>query len=341
MKITNIKIEEYKKSFIAKTNLGQKKFETRKGWYIKVFSNNLYGLGEAAPIPSISLESNEDVGYALNGFKIALDGIDYDVALEELLLLAETHGFNVPSARFAIESAAYDLFSKAENKSIAQYLNPNYLDMININSIYSKRSTIDINNSKVLKIKISERNIFTIREMIDDILRLYPEGIKLRIDFNENLDLPRAVRACKELKQYNIDYIEQPLSREKFSDLYDLRMSTDLPIGVDESLTDFDSVNKIIDEGAADVLVVKPSTMGGFQDLKKIVNFSENEGLRLVVTSAFETSVAQFYILHLIAALNISEHCGIFNIKLFKDDYLPNINRDQCEIPDLGLGVLI
>ena len=84
--------------------------------------------------------------------------------------------------------------------------------------------------------------------MIDDILRLYPEGIKLRIDFNENLDLPRAVRACKELKQYNIDYIEQPLSREKFSDLYDLRMSTDLPIGVDESLTDFDSVNKIIDE---------------------------------------------------------------------------------------------
>ena len=61
--------------------------------------------------------------------------------------------------------------------------------------------------------------------------------------------------------------------------------------------TDFDSVNKIIDEGAADVLVVKPSTIGGFQDLKKIVNFSENERLRLVVTSAFETSVAQFYIL--------------------------------------------
>ena len=341
MKITDIKIEEYKKTFIAKTNLGKKKFEARRGWYIRVYSDDLYGLGEAAPVPSISLESNEDVGYALDGFKIALDGINYDVALEELLLLADTHGFNVPAARFAIESAAYDLFSKAENKSIAQYLNPNYLDMININSIYSNRSTIDVNNTKVLKIKISERNIFTIRDMIDDILIAYSEGVKLRIDFNENLDLPRAIRVCKELKEYNIDYIEQPLSREKISDFYDLRMSTDIPIGVDESLTDFDSVNKIIDEGAADVLVVKPSTIGGFQDLKKIVNFSENERLRLVVTSAFETSVAQFYILHLIAALNISEHCGIFNMKLFKDDCLPNINKDQCEIPILGLGILI
>ena len=142
MKITNIKIEEYEKPFITKTNLGQKKFETRKGWYIKVFSNDLYGLGEAALLPSVSLESNEDVGYALNGFKIALDGINYDVALEELLLLAETHGFNVPAARFAIESAAYDLFSKAENKSIAQYLNRNYLDMVNINCIYSNRKNL-------------------------------------------------------------------------------------------------------------------------------------------------------------------------------------------------------
>ena len=44
----------------------------------------------------------------------------------------------------------------------------------------------------------------------DDILNHFPSHIKLRLDFNGRLDLSRSIRLCKELKSYNIDYIEQP-----------------------------------------------------------------------------------------------------------------------------------
>ena len=185
--ITNIKIEEYQKDFLEAINLGDKKFNIRNGWYIKIYSNELCGMGEASPLPYISSESHEEVGYALNGFKLATKGIDYKIALEELLLLSEVHGFEIPSAQFAIESAIYDLFSKLNNKSIADYLNPNALKQINLNSLYHKNSTIDIDNSKVLKIRINETNIFTIKEKIDDIVKKYSHDIRLRIDFNEGL----------------------------------------------------------------------------------------------------------------------------------------------------------
>ena len=103
----------------------------------------------------------ENVGYALEGFKIALECIDYNIKLEELLLLSKVHGFKAPSAQLAMEMAIYNLFIQTENQSIAQYLNPHSLNMVNINSINHNQSTITPKDSKVLKIKISEENIFS------------------------------------------------------------------------------------------------------------------------------------------------------------------------------------
>jgi len=332
MKITDIKIEQYDKKFISETKLGNQYFTTRLGWYIKIYSDQHYGVGEAAPIPSISIEDYDSVGYALEGFKLALEGIDYDVQLEELLLLSNTHGFNIPSAEFAIEAAIYDLFSQANNQSVAQYLNGSALDFININSINHNQSTIAIKDAKVLKIKVDEKNIFSIKDKIDGILRLYPDDTKIRIDFNGSLDLTKAIRVCKELESYNIDYIEQPLPKDSIDDFYELRLTTSIPIALDESVIDYKSVVNIINLEAADVLVIKPTITGSFEEIKKVVNLAKKEGLRVVITSSFETSTAQKYILNIISALEISEYCGVFNVQLFDNDKFPPIIESNYKI---------
>ena len=332
MKINKIYIERYEKSFISNIKLGNQYFKKRSGWYIKIYANQYCGVGEAAPIPLISIEDYDATGYALEGFKLALEGIDYDVQLEELLLLSKTHGFNVPSAEFAIEAAIYDLFSQANNQSVAQYLNDNALDLININSINHSQSTIAIGDTKVLKVKVDEKNIFSIKDRIDEALKPYSYDTKIRIDFNGGLDLTKAIRVCKELESYNIDYIEQPLPKENIEDFYELRLTTSIPIAIDESVTDYDSVDNIINLGAADVLIVKPTITGSYDEIKKIVKLANKEGLRVVVTSSFETSIAQKYILNIISALQVSEYCGVFNIKLFEDDILPAFIKSNYKI---------
>ena len=335
MKINKIHIERYEKSFISDIKLGNQYFKKRSGWYIKIYSNQYCGVGEAAPIPLISIEDYDATGYALEGFKLALEGVDYDVQLEELLLLSKTHGFNVPSAEFAIEAAIYDLFSQANNQSVAQYLNDSALDFININSINHSQSTIAIGDTKVLKVKVDEKNIFSIKDSIDDALSPYSDDTKIRIDFNGSLDLTKAIRVCKELESYNIDYIEQPLPKDSIEDFYELRLTTSIPIALDESVTDYKSVDHIINLGAADVLIVKPTITGSYDEIKKIVKLANKEGLRVVVTSSFETSIAQKYILNIISALQVSEYCGVFNIKLFEDDILPAFIKSNYKIDQI------
>ena len=340
MVIKEIKIEEYQKPFISKTYFGQELFEIRKGWYIKIITEGIIGTGEAAPIPYISNESHGQAGYALEGFSLALKGIDYDVSTEELLLLSEIHSDKTPSAKFAIQSAIYDILSQSENQTISKFLNSQSLDKININSIYHSNSTIDIKKTEVLKIKIHTQNIYDIRESIDKILNNYPKNIKLRIDFNGALDLVKSIRICKELEGYDIDYLEQPLPANSLVDLCELRMNTNILIGVDESLTDYQSAEKIIEESAADVLVVKPTLSGGYDDIKKIVNLCKNEGLRWIMTSSFETKIAQTSGLHIVAALNSEEYCGVCNVNLFADESYSGIEGSKCAIPNIpGLKI--
>ena len=336
MIIKKITIEEYKQPFTSKTFLGKELFSFRKGWYIKIYNEDSFGIGEAAPIPNISVENHNEVGYALEGFSIALEGIDYKISMEELLLLSDVHGYKKPSVKFAIQSAIFDLYSKSHNQTISKYLNKESLELINLNNIYNKKSTIRSKDTNILKIKINSTNLFEIRDKIDRILSNFPNNIKLRLDFNGGLDLTKAIRVCKELSSYNIDYLEQPTIKN--NDLYELRMISDIPIAVDESLTDPQSLNDIIKEGAADVLVIKPTLTGGLEDIKKLLHIAKIEGLRSIFTSSFETHISQLFILHLIASLKISEHCGLFNIDLFNDK-LPKIIKDQCKVPQSkGIG---
>ncbi len=112
-------------------------------------------------------------------------------------------------------------------------------------------------------------------------------------------------------------------------------MTTSIPIALDESVTDYDSVANIIQLGAADVLIIKPTIIGSFKQISKIVHLAKKEKIRVVVTSSFETSVAQVYILNLISALEISEYCGVCNVQLFNDDISFDISDSQYKIQDI------
>ena len=330
MVIKEIKIEEYQKTFISKVYFGQELHGIRKGWYVKIITDEVIGIGEAAPIPSISNECHSQAGYALDGFSLALKDINYDVSNEELLMLSDIHANNSPSAKFAIQTAIYDVLSQVNDKSISMYINSNSEKKINVNSILHDNCTIKSKDAKILKVKIHSNNIYDIRESIEEILKNYPSDIKLRIDFNGSLDLPKSIRIAHELDQYNIDYLEQPLPAKNLNDLYELRMNSRIPIAIDESLTDYVSAEKIIQESAADVLIIKPTLSGGYDDIDKIVNLCQREKIRWIMTSSFETEVAQNSILHLIASYNSKEYCGLFNIKLFSNEVYPDIEGSKC-----------
>ena len=85
------------------------------------------------------------------------------------------------------------------------------------------------------------RNLFDELNHLDELTAQFGKDVKFRLDANGRMDLTRAIRFCKEVEKFNIDYLEQPLSKDDLEDLAELRNHTSIPIALDESLTNFNS----------------------------------------------------------------------------------------------------
>ena len=317
IKISKVDIKEYSKKFNLKTNLSSEKHSTRKGFYLKIYGGDIYGIGESAPIPGVSSESLESVGYALQGFKLAVQDLNYNVNIEELLLLSRVHGHGLPSVIFCLESAIYDLFSKLTESPIASLLNPSYLPQININCIDSKFSTIEKKIANIIKIKINSSNPDVVKNKIEEVLKTCKSSVKIRLDFNGILNFFEAKKIFHVIRNYNIDYVEQPFAPKNLKDVTRLREITEIKIALDESVDDFFSIKNVVEKKIVDTIIIKPTLIGGFNDIKKINEYCKKNNVRIILTSSFETEIAQNYIIHLISALEIKEYCGVANIELF------------------------
>ncbi|SVC74980.1 uncharacterized protein METZ01_LOCUS327834, partial [marine metagenome] len=273
MKISEFTVTPFSIPFVKPLKTSRNTYSHREGIWLNLKRDNLSGWGEAAPLPGFSNEYLKEIHYALEGFHQAIDG--ESVEKEELLSLAELHTEGNPSTRFAIETALYDLFSQEEKKSLASYLNPNALTEIAVNGITGIHMPGD--GFMVMKVKVGFRNLFDEIEHMVKLTKSFGKEILFRLDANGAFDLPQAIRFCKEMEAFNIDYIEQPLPAEELVDLAELSYHTEIPIAVDESLTDFNSAEKIIENQATDVFVIKPMVSGGFTDCKKIIDLAKTE----------------------------------------------------------------
>ena len=311
----------------------------REGVWLKVQWENFTGNGEASPLQGFSYENIKEVNYALEGFYQAIEGESLDD--EDLQLLIEIHTQSLPSARFALETAVFDLLAQASNKSLAEYLNPNFSSQIAVNGIEGLHFPSD--GFKVIKIKVGFRNLFDEIENMECLTQSYGENVQFRLDLNAALDLPRAIRFCKEMEKFNIDYIEQPLAAENLEDLAELRYHTTIPIAVDESLTDYNSSEKIIGMQAADVFIIKPMISGGFSECKKIIEMAKLENIRSVITTSLETYIGRAACLHLAATNEILEPCGLATADLLTEDYSEIPIEDGIvslsKIPGLGISM--
>ena len=192
-----------------------------------------------------------------------------------------------------------------------------------------------------MKVKLGFRNLFDEIKNMESLTQSYGENVQFRLDLNAALDLPRAIRFCKEMEQFNVDYVEQPIAADNLEDLAELSYHTTIPIAVDESLMDINSAEQIIEMQAADVFIIKPMVSGGFTECRKIIELAKLENIRSIITTSLETSVGQAACLHIASANEISEACGLATGSLLSEDSLQiSIEDGVTSVSNIpGLGV--
>jgi len=171
---------------------------------------------------------------------------------------------------------------------------------------------------RTAKVKVAEPG----QTLDDDVARVAAvrdamgPGGRVRIDANGAWTVHEAVVAVKELAQFVLEYVEQPV--ETVDELADVRRRVDVPVAADESIRRADDPLRVKRLGAADIAVLKVQPLGG---VHACLRLAAEIGMPVVVSSALETSVGIAAGVALAAALpELPYACGLATTSMLTAD---------------------
>ena len=341
MKIKKIESYPYELKFKKPFITAKGSYEYRNGFIIKFFSDSYIGLGEVSPLDGFNKESLQECYYALEAINQAINNTD-NIEQPDLFDIFYLHAISMPSLLFGLETAVFDILSKESKLPLNKYLNNDSNKLLNLNGIHGVHDKND--GFRIIKIKLGYKNIYDDIEKLEQLTNIYNKEVKFRIDVNGQLDLVKAIRFCKSVEKFNIDYIEQPIAANNFEDLSELRLHTKIKIAVDESITDILSVYNLIENQSADVFVIKPMTIGKYSTVNKIVEIAKENEIECVITNMLDSAINRMACIHLALSNNINNECGLSCDNLFESDIAktPNIKNGEILLTDShGLGIII
>lgn len=176
---------------------------------------------------------------------------------------------------------------------------------------------------RTAKVKVADPNSC----LDDDLARLASvraalgDDGQLRVDANGAWSVEAAQRSLTAMAAYDLQYVEQPC--KTVDELAELRTrlrdaGLDLWIAADESVRRADDPYRVVEIGAADVVVLKNQPLGGW---RRCVELATTLGVPVVISSALETSVGIWEGLRTAAALpSLDLACGLNTGRMLSDD---------------------
>tara|TARA_B100000073_G_C23703557_1_gene561340 strand:- start:152 stop:1114 length:963 start_codon:yes stop_codon:yes gene_type:complete len=255
----------------------------KKGWIIKLDNFNKSGFGEIAP---------------LNAKDLAI--CHKQIAQIPNFINSNRIFKQITNFHPCIQSGFYSAFAEMEGKFTFKEIN-NFKEinqtviLVNSKTILEELKLLKKNKSLknkefTIKWKVAVQNNIIEEKLLENILNILSERIKIRIDANGAWQRETANRWAEILKDNkNLEWLEQPLSAEDIDGARELNQK--IPIALDETLLKYPEViNKW--EGWQ---IRRPSQEKNplllLESLEKKKNY-------LSISSSFETGIGRRLLLH-------------------------------------------
>ena len=170
-------------------------------------------------------------------------------------------------------------------------------------------------------------------------------NISLMLDANSAYQL-RDLPIFKELDQFNLLKIEQPLSYDDIIDHAKLQREIKTPICLDESIHSLDDARKAIESGACKIINIKPPRVGGFWQSKLMAELCEKNNIPVWCGGLLETGWGKAFNVH-ISSLNNFKLAGDTSGSdaYYTEDIIEPLMvvraNSQIDVPQEGVGFQI
>jgi len=132
-----------------------------------------------------------------------------------------------------------------------------------------------------------ERDVEVVRRMRATI----GPGHRLRADANEAWTPGTAVRICRKLAPFDLEFIEQPTTLYDLDAMGHVRRHGGIPVAANQSAWGNFRILELVKKGACDVLLTDPHQEGGILAFKKTAAIAESAGLPIVCHSFGPSSI--------------------------------------------------
>ena len=284
----------------AKTSRGE--YRTKQVWYIVLMDDSTpshRGIGECAPLHDLSIDAMDEKEY-LNVLTTHLDRYIATGTLDSEALRA------YPSMLFGIETAILSYKASLRGDFMTLYDTPftRSGEGIPINGLIwmgdfeKMKSQIEDKlklGFKCIKIKIGAIDWDKEIHLISQIRNIYSrQDIKIRVDANGAFSPDEALDKLKQLAQYDIHSIEQPIRANQRQAMYDLCSETPIPIALDEELIGnytYEEKAQLLDDIRPQYIILKPSLHGGIAGCEEWIALARERQIGYWVTSALESDI--------------------------------------------------
>jgi o-succinylbenzoate synthase len=243
------------------------------------------GLGEAAPLPGMSIDVLDDAIRAVADLAarlpVAIDSPGHATGMADRVTAA-------PSARFAIETALLAALAQHAQVSIASLWGGVPLAELAWSAVVDDELAARAAGARTLKIKVGAGDFASELARVHRIARAAP-GARLRLDANRTWPRGEVLARLHALCGLPVEYVEEPCeaAHELLGEPLPVR------IALDESLIALppDELARALASPGLGALVLKPTLLGGFARCLALAGLARRHGVAPVVTHALEGPV--------------------------------------------------
>ncbi len=279
----------------------------KTSWFIKVYNDenlSVFGLGECAPLKGLSLDDRPDFELKLHEFCQLFNSLDLEFFEWNLsLILEQLIDKQWPSIRFGFETAILDYINGGrrivfENDfSLNQKsIEINGLIWMGSHDFMLKQIDEKLNNGfKTLKLKIGAIDFEEECRLLGHIRKHFSANdITIRVDANGAFLPTNAPEKLKQLSDFEIHSIEQPIKQGQIELMAALCQNSPIPIALDEELIgcfDYAQKQKLLKGIQPQYIILKPTLVGGFEHTKEWIEWANKFNIGWWITSALESDI--------------------------------------------------
>lgn len=302
MRIESVEIQPWDVELLEPFGIASGAQETARNVLVQIeLSSGAIGLGEAAPFPAVSGETQADAVRALEGARHQLSGLTLPTAARAAELFSEQLAV-APSALAALEMALYDASARERGRSLFEDFGGACARLITDITITTgsaeaaKEAALRAVSQgfRTLKVKVGGDDFDRDLGRLRAIASTAPD-VRLLLDANASMTGEHAVELVQGLgeRRSQVVLFEQPCARADFDGTRRVR-AAGIRVAADEDARSAADVVRLAEERAADVINFKLTKCGVTETLRMIAE-ARRAGLDLMMGGMVETRLAMTF----------------------------------------------